>query len=217
MLCLNFLQQADSNKQILQILTHINTPAIVRKVVSQKLILNILKHYVNHKIISLQLQINQRSKKKFCLVISKRLLEIHPCSMSNALNQCFSICHLNFNSISTHMFTNVSLLSACIFVHKFDTICLSETYLNSEIPSDDENWEILRYNLAKEDQPSNSKLIGVCLYYKSSLSFKVINVKHLQNSISFELRIGGKCCQFSSFYRSPSQPQYEFEILLKSS
>ena len=41
------------------------------------------------------------------------------------------------------MFTNISLLSAYIFVHKFDTICLSESYLNSEIPSDDENWERL--------------------------------------------------------------------------
>ena len=70
------------------------------------------------------------------------------------------------------MFTNVSLLSACIFAHNFDTLCLSETYFNSEIPSDDENWEILGYNLAKEDQPSNSKLIGVCIYYKSLLSFK---------------------------------------------
>ena len=143
MLCLNLFQQADSNKQILQSLIHINIIAIVRKVVSQKLILNILKHYVNHKMISLQLQINQRSKKKCFLVISKRLLEIHTRSMFNALNQCFLICHWNLNSISAHMFTNISLLSACIFVHKFDTICLSESYLNSEIPSDDENWEIL--------------------------------------------------------------------------
>ena len=31
MLCLNFFQQADSNKQILQSLTHIHIPAIVRK------------------------------------------------------------------------------------------------------------------------------------------------------------------------------------------
>ena len=45
------------------------------------------------------------------------------------------------------MFTKVSLLSAYISVHKFDIICFSETYLNSEIPSDDENLEIAGYNL----------------------------------------------------------------------
>ena len=62
------------------------------------------------------------------------------------------------------MFTKVSLLSAYISVHKFDIICLSETYLNSKIPSDDENLEIAGYNLVREDHPSNSNCGGV---YKS--------------------------------------------------
>ena len=81
------------------------------------------------------------------------------------------------------MFTKVSLLSAYISVHKFDIICLSETCLNSKIPSDDENLEILGYNLVREDQPYNRKHAGVCVYYKSSLPFRVINVKYLQESI----------------------------------
>ena len=112
-------------------------------------------------------------------------IEINPGPKLNALNRCFSICHWNLNSISAHMFTKVSLLSAYSSVHKFDIICLSETYLNSETPSDDENLEIAGYNLVREDHPSNSKRGGVCVYYKSSLPFKVINVKYLQKSISF--------------------------------
>ena len=44
------------------------------------------------------------------------------------------------------MFRKVSLLSVYISVHNFDIICLSETNINSEIPSDDENLEI-GYNL----------------------------------------------------------------------
>ena len=114
------------------------------------------------------------------------------------------------------MFTKVSLLSAHISVHKFDIICLSETYLNSEIPSDDENLEIPGYNPVREDHPSNSKCGGVCVYYKSSLPFRVINVKYLLEFISFELRIGGECCRFSFLYRSPSQTQDEFESFLKN-
>ena len=61
------------------------------------------------------------------------------------------------------MFTKVYLLSAYISVHKFDFICLFETYLDSEIPSDDENLDITGYYLVREYDPSNSKPGGVCL------------------------------------------------------
>ena len=114
------------------------------------------------------------------------------------------------------MFTKVFLLSAYISIHKFDIICLSKTYLNSKITFDDKNLEIPGYKLVREDHPSNSNCPVVCVYYKSSLPFRVINVKYLQESISFELRIGGKCCRFSCFYRSPSQTQDEFETFLKN-
>ena len=145
--------------------------------------------------------------------------EINPGPKSNALNWCFSICHWNLNSILAHIFTKVSLLSAYISVHKFDIICLSETYLNSGIPSDDENLIMPGYNLVREDHPSNIKRGGVCVYYKISLPFRVINVKYPQESISFQLRIGGKCCKFCCLYRCPSQTQFEtflknFELTL---
>ena len=42
-----------------------------------------------------------------------------------------SICHWNLNSISVHKYTKLFLLKAYIAVHKFDIICLSETYFNS--------------------------------------------------------------------------------------
>ena len=80
----------------------------------------------------------------------------------------------------------------------------------------DENLEITGCNLVREDHSSNSKRGRVCVYYKSSLPFRVISVKHLQESISFELRIGGKCCRFSCLYTSPSQIQDEFETFLKN-
>ena len=74
----------------------------------------------------------------------------NPGPKSNALNQCFSIFHWKLNGISAHTFTKVSLLSAYISVHRFDITCLSETYLTSKIPSDDENLEIAGYNLVRE-------------------------------------------------------------------
>ena len=113
------------------------------------------------------------------------------------------------------MFTKVSLLSAYISVHKFDIICFSETYLNSEIPSDDKNLEIAGYNLAREEHPSNGKCGGFCFCYKSSLPFRVIDVKYLQYSVYFELRIS-RCCKFSCLCRSPSQTQDKFETFLRN-
>ena len=44
--------------------------------------------------------------------------------------QSFSICHLNVNSVSSHNFSKISLLTAYISIHKFDVICISETFLN---------------------------------------------------------------------------------------
>ena len=69
-------------------------------------------------------------------------IEINPGPNLNGLNRCFLICHWNLNSILAYIFTKISFLSAYINVHKLVIICLSETYLNFEIPSDDENLEI---------------------------------------------------------------------------
>ena len=102
------------------------------------------------------------------------------------------------------------LLKAYIAVHKFDIICLSETYLDSSTTFDD-NLGVLRYNLICSDHPSNNKRGAVCIYYKNFLSLRVLSIQYLQECINFELSIGGKICNFISLYRSPSQTQDEFE------
>ena len=109
------------------------------------------------------------------------------------------------------MYTKTSLLSVYISVLKFDSICISETYLISETQSDDDNLKICGCDLLREDHPSNSKHGRVYDYYKNSVRFKVINVKYLLGSISFELRVRGKCWKFICLFRSPSQIQEDFE------
>ena len=114
------------------------------------------------------------------------------------------------------MYKNVSLLSVFISVHKFDIICLSETYLNSETSPDDDNLEIPGCNIIRKDHPSNTQHRGVCVHYKSTLPFKLINIIYLQECITFEIRIGRKCCKFICLYRYPSQTNDEFESFLKN-
>ena len=81
----------------------------------------------------------------------------------NKFDVNFSICHWNLNSIAAHNYAKVFLLKAYIAVYKFDIICISETYLDTSITSDDGNLEILSYKLIRSDHPSNSKRVGVCI------------------------------------------------------
>ena len=49
------------------------------------------------------------------------------------------------------------------------------------------------------------------VYYHNSLPLKVFHIQFLNESINFEIRIGGKLCGFLCLYRSPSQTRDIFE------
>ena len=97
--------------------------------------------------------------------------------------QEFSIFHWNLNSIATHNFIKISLLKAYITIYNYDVICLSEVYLDSSIPSDDNTLEIPGYDLIRADHPSNSKRGGDCDYYRNSLPLKILDISYLQECI----------------------------------
>ena len=132
------------------------------------------------------------------LLITLRDVELSPGPKRNAA-QTFSIFHWNLSSICAHNFAKLSLLRAYMSVHKFDIICLSETYLDSSI--DDENLA---------DHPSNKKRGGICIYYKNFLPLKLTGVRLLDECIAFDLIISNKLCSFATLYRSPSQSQDDF-------
>ena len=54
-------------------------------------------------------------------------------------NKAVSICRWNLNSVSGHNLAKLHLLKAYVTVHKFEIICLSETYLDFSIPFDGNN------------------------------------------------------------------------------
>lgn len=136
------------------------------------------------------------------------------CHSSHSLNECFSIRNRDLNSLSADKCTRTSLLSAYIYDLKFDSICISETYLNSETQSDDDNQKIHGCDFLREDHPSGSKHEGVFACCKNSVPFKVINVKYLVENISFELTVRDKCWKFICLYRSPSHIRDDFETFL---
>ena len=48
---------------------------------------------------------------------------------------------------------------------------------------DDKDLSINGYNLIRADYPNNTKRGGVCIYYKKSLTVKILNITNL-----------AKCC-----------------------
>ena len=118
-----------------------------------------------------------------------------------------------------HNFAKVQLLKAYLAVHKFDFECLSETYLNSSFPFDDDNLDIPGYIMIRDDHRANSKCGGVYMYYKNCLLLKVLDIRFLHESIAFDLRTGDKLCSFISIYRSPTHDDFvsflgNFELTL---
>ena len=82
-----------------------------------------------------------------------------------------------------------------ISAHNVDIPCLLETDLDLSFSNNENNETIPRYDLYRADHPSNVKH-GGCIYYKSFLSFNVIDIQYQQEFINFEMKIGGKLCKF---------------------
>ena len=134
-------------------------------------------------------------------------VELNPGPKRKAV-QTLPTCHWNLNSICAHNFAKSSLLRAYVSVHKFDVICLSETYLDSS--TEDESLEISGCYLIRSDHPSNKKRVCIWIYYKNFLPLKVTGVCLLEECIAFDLIISNKLCSFVALYRSPSQSQDDF-------
>ena len=81
---------------------------------------------------------------------------------------------------------------------------ISESYLDSDISTLDENFKIVGYTLYRADHLSNINRGGVCIYYKYSITFRLINICYLEECINFEVSFGGKLCSFISLYHSLS-------------
>ena len=80
--------------------------------------------------------------------------------------QYLIFCRWSLSSIAgAHKFIKAALLKAHLSVHEMGIICLSETYLDSSVPIDDDNLQIPGYNSSRADHPFNTKDPGILIYY----------------------------------------------------
>ena len=80
-----------------------------------------------------------------------------------------TFCHWNLIDLTAHNSIKISLFQAYITQHNYDIVFLSETLLKSSIETNDDRISIDGYNLIRADHPSDSKVVGVCIYYKKHI------------------------------------------------
>ena len=105
---------------------------------------------------------------KHLLLLLSGDIEINPCPKRSSN---IKFCHWNLNGLAAHDFIKVPLVEAFITSNIIDTVCLSETFLDSNIPNDDANIKINGYPLLRADHPNDIKRGGVCIYFQKSLPF----------------------------------------------
>ena len=108
----------------------------------------------------------------------------------------------------------MSLLQGYNSIHRFDIICLSETYLDNSYPTDDDQLAFPGYNLIRADNPNNIKRGGVCIYYRETLPVTTINVNILNECLIWELSFGSRCVCLVSIYQTPNQSSNEYNTFL---
>ena len=111
--------------------------------------------------------------------------------------------HLNLNGFTAHNSIKISLLQAYIIQNNYGIICLSETFLNSSIQTNDDRISIGGYSLIQAGHPSDSKRGGICIYYKDHIPLiKRDNIFTLDNCLVTEIRSQGEKCFLTCIYRS---------------
>ena len=71
-------------------------------------------------------------------------------------------------------------------------ICLSESYLDASVSSDNDNLNISGYKLVRADHLGNVKRGGACVYFKESLPVRCLSKSYLKECLILEVSINNK-------------------------
>ena len=80
-----------------------------------------------------------------------------------------TFCQWNLSNLMTHNFINVSLLQTLAVENNCDISSFAETFLVCWTDNDDDRIPIPLYNLLRVEHLSNTKRVGVCIYYNDHL------------------------------------------------
>ena len=102
-------------------------------------------------------------------------------------------------------------------VYHYGLIAISESVLDKSIPNDDIFIHGFSRNIFRSNHPSESKIGGVCLYYKETLPItQRLDLQVLDEMIVLEIKTGRKIVFFVVIYRSPNQIKDELESIIEN-
>ena len=132
-----------------------------------------------------------------------------------------TFCHWNLNGLTAHDTIKISLLQACVTQHDYDIICLSETFLNSSIPTNDDRKSIDGWNLIGINNPIDLKRDRVCICYKQYIPLiKTGYFCTLNNSLVTEIPSQGEIYFQPVFIALLSEPSkvwwFQYKIWFNS-
>ena len=109
-----------------------------------------------------------------------------------------SFCHWNVNSLIAHNLTKISHVEACNAIYMHDFIGICEIFFDFSVTEGDKNIQLNVYNMIRADHPSNTKWGGVCMFYKETLTLRVVNLLNFNECIVCEVSIQNSrrnCCR----------------------
>ena len=89
-------------------------------------------------------------------------------------------------------------------VNKFDIICLSESFLDSSILTENNNLKINGYKMVRADHPNNIKRGGVCAYVRESLPVRNFSNSYLSEYLTLEVTNSNRKGYAITLYRKKS-------------
>lgn len=122
----------------------------------------------------------------------------------------FSIFHWNSNSITGHNFAKLNPLHACYAIHKLDIICLSESFLDLSVPSNNDNLYRKDQKVVGADHPGKIKRGAGWIYLNEPLLVRCLLNPYLKECLFFKMSTSKKIGYVVPFYRSPRQTSDDF-------
>ena len=135
---------------------------------------------------------------------------------SSKKHRPLTCCHWNVNSLTAHKMIKKSLIEAYNSNHKYDFICISETYLDSSVTDNNKEPGMEGYSFISADHPRNVKKGGVDIYYKESIAVEIININFFSECLLCEVAVTNKKGYIAALCRSPSQTNTVFNNFLSN-
>ena len=199
---------------VIYLLLHISNTRFISKVNSNCLVKTVSEIFP-HLLYALLLGVVNDSIYLFPLDILLLLagdIELNPGPQTE---NCLRFFHWNLNGICARNGVKIPLIEAYNSLYKYDVFAVSESMLDRTVRDEEISIEGLSKEMFRYDHPRDSKVGGVCMYFREGLPIqRRKDLELLQEIIVADIKVGRKKISIVTVYRSPSQNSEQFEVFI---